>query len=90
MFDRDIIPNQAATFDTIQQDQLVARCKAYVTAKADYETNAYDVFVECYGTDEWVDFIGDLTSFDEIVASMEEAVGVWEERRADAATYQEW
>ena len=65
-----------------QVDEL----KAY--ALAHYE-EGYDVFVECWETDEWEELIRDSASMAEVYEMMAQLVDVWEDRRADAKYYQD-
>lgn len=47
-------------------------------AQANYEQ--YHWFVECFSDDEWIEFIGDMTTQKQLFKMMDTCVSVWNER----------
>ena len=79
----------------MQQSDLIKKCKDY--AKSNY-SKGYDTFVECYGNDEWVEFLSGyfidgeevlppITSWNKAKSLMKQVASVWSEQRADAQYY---
>jgi len=65
------------------QAAVIAKAKKFAQDKYDA---GYDMFVECYGTPEWVAFVGDM-GWKETKAAMDTVAGYWADGRADAAQY---
>jgi hypothetical protein len=66
-----------------KDNTTVNRAKEYVAIIADYEGNGYDVFAECYGPEEWEEFInGDdwLT----VHKRIDEIAKIYSDRQHDA------
>jgi len=70
-------------------------CTAYALVR--YE-EGYDIFVECYGTEEWDEFFAPtrfggkaidagVATIDEAIAEMAYIVDLFADKRADAAHY---
>ena len=71
----------------MNNDQLIAKAKAH--AEANY-SKGFDTFVECYGDDEWREFLAasewapGVTTWKECKSLMDSMADVWSDRRADA------
>lgn len=75
----------------MSEHNLIEKAKAYAQARYD---EGYDTFVECYGNDEWAEFVVDYDTkepmtWPRVKACMDNMAEVWADRRADAATYRE-
>ena len=70
----------------MNKKDIIKACKAY--AEAHY-TEGYDTFVECYDTNNWEAYLVDVATIDDALAEMASTVEVLNDRRADAAHYEE-
>lgn len=69
------------------QAQIIESLKAFALANYD---KGYDVFVECYDQAEWVELLVDCNNSEaETLALMANMAEVYNERYAEARTYQE-
>lgn len=73
----------------MKKQELIAKAKSYVTGAADYNGNGYDVFCECYGTEEWAEFLNrhDDTVIDtwgELKEMVDTIAAIHADRQADA------
>ena len=73
----------------MKTEQLIEKAKAY--AEANY-TKGMDTFVECYGDDEWREFLRgdegwgtpDITTWKDCKSMMDTMADIWSDRQADA------
>jgi len=63
------------------QYELAMKLKAH--AEKHYD-EGWDTFVECYEDSEYVEFVGDMTTWAEVLAMAEDINSVTNDRRADA------
>ena len=63
---------------------MIDKARKYVTDKADYNGNGYDVFCECWGTDEWNAAIADFPTWPELKDHIDVIASIWADRQADA------
>lgn len=62
----------------------IEKAKAYVIEKADYEGNGYDVFCECYGVEEWTEFMAGFTTLKAVLSYVDDMADIFADRQADA------
>ena len=58
--------------------------RKYVTDKADYEGNGYDVFCECYGDKEWIEFMKGFATLKQVKSYIDDIADIYADRQADA------
>ena len=63
---------------------MIEKARKYVTDKADYESNGYDVFCECWGTEEWNEAIADFPVWSDLKEHVDTLASIWDDRQADA------
>ena len=64
--------------------EWIEQAKAYVTEKADYEGNGYDVFCECYGDNEWIEFMKGFVTIKAVLSYVDDIAEIHADRQADA------
>ena len=66
------------------QEVWLAKAKEYVTEKADYEGNGYDVFCECYGKSEWFEMMAGFSTLKAFLSYVDDIASIYSDRQHDA------